>query len=167
MVVLTDNERARYVRHLPLIGEEGQQRLKASTALVTRCGGVGGAAALYLAAAGIGRLIMVHEGNTTWSNLNRMVLQTYDWVGKPRIVKIRESIHRLNPDVEVIAIAQPFTETMGSELSAQADVLLSCTPRARRSQRHLHPPPQTSGGSSDERDARDADGHPTRRNPLP
>lgn len=128
MVALTDNERARYVRHLPLIGEEGQERLKAATALVTRCGGVGGAAALYLAAAGIGRLIMVHEGNLTWSNLNRMILQTHDWVGKPRIIKIRESLHRLNPDVEVVTIAEPFTEAMGQRLATQADVLLSCTP---------------------------------------
>ncbi|MEM4740239.1 MAG: HesA/MoeB/ThiF family protein, partial [Zestosphaera sp.] len=68
------------------------------------------------------------EGNTTWSNLNRMILQTYDWVGKPRIVKIRESIHRLNPDVEIIAVAEPFTEELGKELAPQADVLLSCTP---------------------------------------
>ncbi|MFN3421562.1 MAG: HesA/MoeB/ThiF family protein, partial [Armatimonadota bacterium] len=111
-----------------LLTEEGQERLRKATALITRCGGVGGAAALYLAAAGIGRLIMIHEGNTTWSNLNRMILQTYDWVGKPRIVKIRESIHRLNPDVEIVAIAEPFTEDLGNELAQQADVLLSCTP---------------------------------------
>ncbi|MFN4180872.1 MAG: HesA/MoeB/ThiF family protein [Armatimonadota bacterium] len=125
---LTENELARFVRQLSLLTEEGQERLRKATALVTRCGGVGGSAALYLAAAGIGRLIMIHEGNTTWSNLNRMILQTYDWVGKPRIVKIRESIHRLNPDVEIVAIAEPFTEDLGNELAQQADVLLSCTP---------------------------------------
>lgn len=125
---LTENELARFARQLSLLTEEGQERLRKATALVTRCGGVGGAAALYLAAAGIGRLIMIHEGNTTWSNLNRMILQTYDWVGKPRIVKIRESIHRLNPDVEIVAITEPFTEDLGNELAKQADVLLSCTP---------------------------------------
>ena len=127
-MALTENERACYIRHLSLVTEEGQEKLRNSTALVTRCGGVGGTAALYLAAAGIGRLIMIHEGNTTWSNLNRQILQTYDWVGKPRIVKIRESIHRLNPDVEIVAIAEPFTEELGDELAPQADVLLSCTP---------------------------------------
>jgi molybdopterin/thiamine biosynthesis adenylyltransferase len=57
-----------------------------------------------------------------------MILQTYDWVGKPRILKIRESIHRLNPDVEIVAIAEPFTEALGDELAPRADVLLSCTP---------------------------------------
>ncbi len=128
VVALTENELARFARQISLLTEEGQERLRNATALVTRCGGVGGAAALYLAAAGIGRLIMIHEGNTTWSNLNRMILQTYDWVGKPRIVKIRESIHRLNPDVEIIAVAEPFTEELGKELAPQADVLLSCTP---------------------------------------
>ncbi len=128
MVALTENERARYLRHIPLVTEEGQERLRQGTALITRCGGVGGAAALYLAAAGIGRLIIVHEGNTTPSNLNRMILQTHDWVGKPRIVKIRESIHRLNPDVELVTVAEPFTETLGRELAPQVDVLLACTP---------------------------------------
>jgi molybdopterin/thiamine biosynthesis adenylyltransferase len=127
-LALTENERARYLRHLPLLTDEGQERLRQATALITRCGGVGGTAALYLAAAGIGRLILVHEGNTTWSNLNRQILQTYDWVGKPRIVKVRENIHRLNPDVEIIAIAEPFSEALGDELAPQADVLLSCTP---------------------------------------
>ncbi|MCS7264147.1 MAG: HesA/MoeB/ThiF family protein [Armatimonadetes bacterium] len=127
-MALKENELARFARHIPLLTEEGQEKLKNATALITRCGGVGGAAALYLAAAGVGRLILVHEGNTTWSNLNRMILQSYDWVGKPRIVKIRESIHRLNPDVEIIAIAEPFTEDLGNELASQADVLLSCTP---------------------------------------
>lgn len=127
-MALTERELARFIRQIPLLTKEGQERLRNATALVTRCGGVGGAAALYLAAAGIGRLIMIHEGNTTWSNLNRMILQTYDWVGKPRIVKIRESIHRLNPDVEIVAIAEPFNEEMGDKLASQADVLLSCTP---------------------------------------
>lgn len=127
-MALTDNERARYIRHLPLVGEEGQERLRAATVLITRVGGVGGAAALYLAAAGIGRLILVHEGKTTWSNLNRQILQTHDWVGSPRIIKIRESIHRLNPDVDIVAIAEPFNEALSDELAQQADVLLSCTP---------------------------------------
>jgi len=127
-LALTENERARYLRHLPLLTEGGQERLRQATALITRCGGVGGTAALYLAAAGIGRLIMVHEGNTTWSNLNRQILQTYDWVGKPRILKVRESLHRLNPDVEIVAIAEPFTEALGDELAPNTDVLLSCTP---------------------------------------
>lgn len=125
---LSEAERARYHRHLSLVTERGQKRLRSATALITRCGGVGGAAALYLAAAGIGRLILIHEGNTTPSNLNRMILQTHDWVGKPRIIKIRESLHRLNPDVELITVSEPFTEELGKELAPQADVLLSCTP---------------------------------------
>ncbi|MGQ9463561.1 MAG: HesA/MoeB/ThiF family protein [Candidatus Fervidibacter sp.] len=127
-MALTENERARYVRHLSLVTEEGQEKLKNATVLITRCGGVGGAAALYLAATGIGRMVLIHEGKTTWSNLNRQILQTYDWVGKPRIVKIRESIHRLNPDVEILAIAEPFSEELGNELATQVDVMLSCTP---------------------------------------
>ncbi|MCS7223267.1 MAG: HesA/MoeB/ThiF family protein [Armatimonadetes bacterium] len=126
---LTDQERNRYARHLTLLGgEEGQERLRSKTALITRCGGVGGAAALYLAAAGIGRLILIHEGRTTPSNLNRMILQRDDWIGKQRILQIRESIHRLNRDVEIVGVDGVFDEERGRDWASSADVLLSCSP---------------------------------------
>ncbi len=128
-VDITEEDWDRYQRHLGLIGgEKGQKRLRTMSALVTRCGGVGGTAALYLAAAGIGRLVLIHEGKTTWSNLNRMILQRNSWVGKPRILQIRESVHRLNRNVEVVGIDKEFSDQEGMVWSQSVDILLSCTP---------------------------------------
>ncbi|MEL7330000.1 MAG: ThiF family adenylyltransferase, partial [Cyanobacteria bacterium J06559_1] len=61
---------------LPGLGEAGQQRLKGTTALVTGVGGLGGTAALYLAVAGVGKLILVRGGNLQRDDLNRQVLMT-------------------------------------------------------------------------------------------
>src|SRR5437870_1004472 len=84
---LTESEKARYEWQLwvPGFGEEGQQRLKAAAVLVSRCGGVGGNVAYQLAAAGVGRLVLAHAGNLRLSDLNRQLLMTHDWVGKPRV----------------------------------------------------------------------------------
>ena len=73
---LTKREHERYRRQLMLGGftAEHQKRLKHSTALVAGVGGLGGTAALYLAVAGIGRLVLAHHGNLTLSNMNRQVL---------------------------------------------------------------------------------------------
>src|SRR5262245_44766454 len=100
---LTEQERRKYQRQMTLagFGEAQQRRLKNSAVLVARCGGLGGTVALYLAAAGIGKLVLMHGGNVTRTNLNRQILMTGDWVGKPRADKLRESILRFNPDVEL------------------------------------------------------------------
>jgi len=84
---LTGEERAIYEWQIWVdgLGPSGQERLKASTALVTRVGGLGGPLAQSLAAAGIGKLILAHAGNTKPSDLNRQILQTHDQLGKSRI----------------------------------------------------------------------------------
>jgi molybdopterin/thiamine biosynthesis adenylyltransferase len=81
---LTGEERAIYEWQTWVdgLGESGQEQLKGSTALVTRVGGLGGPLAQSLAAAGIGKLILAHAGNTRPSDLNRQILQTHDQLGK-------------------------------------------------------------------------------------
>ena len=81
---LTNREKERYRRQLMLRGftAEHQKRLKHSTALVAGVGGLGGTAALYLAVAGIGRLVLAHQGNLTLSNMNRQVLMRDDGIGE-------------------------------------------------------------------------------------
>ena len=81
--------------------EEHQGKLKSSTALVSGIGGLGGTAALYLAAAGIGRLVLVHSGNLTLSNMNRQVLMKHEWVGKSRVIQAKSTLAEINPDVAV------------------------------------------------------------------
>ena len=76
---LTGEERAIYEWQIWVDGlsESGQEKLKGATALITRVGGLGGPLAQSLAAAGIGKLILAHAGNTRLSDLNRQILQTH------------------------------------------------------------------------------------------
>ena len=87
MKPLTDAERDQYSWQIsmPAFGERGQERLKGAAVLVSRCGGVGSAAAFQLAAAGIGRLVLAHAGNIRTNDLNRQILMTHAGIGKPRI----------------------------------------------------------------------------------
>jgi molybdopterin/thiamine biosynthesis adenylyltransferase len=130
MLELTDLDRARYARQMtiPGFGEEAQRKLKNSSALVSRAGGLGGPTALWLACAGIGRLKIAHGGNLTYSNLNRQILMAADWVGKPRADKIRESIVRMNPDVDLTVIAEDANEKNAADLVSDVDLVCDCPP---------------------------------------
>jgi len=128
---LTDWERDKYRRQIQIegFGEEAQLRLKSSAALVTRLGGLGGPTAMYLAMAGIGKLVVAHGGTVTPSNLNRMLLMRGDGVGKPRAPQARETLLRLNPDCEVIAIPEDAAEANVADWVAQVDIACDTTPR--------------------------------------
>ncbi len=130
MVGLTERDREMFRRQMqiPGFGEEAQTKLKNSAALVSRVGGLGGPAALYLAMAGIGKIIIAHSGDLTWSNLNRQLLMRYDSVGKPRIDCAGELFERLNPNVELVAIGENASDANAKELVAQVDVVCDCPP---------------------------------------
>ncbi|MGQ9869553.1 HesA/MoeB/ThiF family protein [Leptodesmis sp.] len=126
---LTSIELERYRRQimLPGFGEEAQQRLKNFTVLVTGVGGLGGTAALYLAVARIGRLILLRGGELRLDDMNRQVLMTDDWVGKPRVFKAKETLAAaINPDVEIDAICEYVAPDNVDALVQQADVVLDC-----------------------------------------
>ena len=127
---LTDADRHKYRRQMSLagFGESAQQRLKNSAALVARAGGLGGTVALYLAAAGIGRLTLLHAGNVTTTNLNRQILMTADWVGKPRAEKLRTSLRALNPDLDLAVIPENPNDANLDKHVAHVDVLCDCPP---------------------------------------
>lgn len=128
MTHLTPTELERYRRQmmLPGFGEAGQLKLKEATVLVTGVGGLGGTAALYLAVAGVGKLILVRGGNLKRDDLNRQVLMTDDWVGKPRVFKAKETLAALNPDIEIDAICEFVTEDNIDSLVRSADLALDC-----------------------------------------
>lgn len=127
---LTDDERSRYEWQMWVegFGEAGQRKLKASTAFVSRIGGVGGTAAYYLAAAGIGRLILAHGGNLRPSDLNRQILMTHDWRGKPRIDSAVRRLREFNPDVEIVGIPENVSDENASRLIEGADILIDAAP---------------------------------------
>lgn len=125
---LTPNELERYHRQmmLPNFGEAAQKRLKSATVLVTGVGGLGGTSALYLAVAGVGRLILVRGGNLRLDDLNRQVLMTNDWVGKPRVFKARETLQAINPDIRVEAVNDYVTKENVDFLVQSADIAVDC-----------------------------------------
>jgi molybdopterin/thiamine biosynthesis adenylyltransferase len=130
---LTADERSIYEWQLsvPGFGEKGQQALKASTVLVSRIGGVGGSAALYLAAAGVGRLVLAHEGSVRRGDLNRQILMTADWVGKPRVESAARRLRELNPRLEVTGVAENVAESNAARLVKEADLVLAAAPLFR------------------------------------
>jgi molybdopterin/thiamine biosynthesis adenylyltransferase len=111
---------------LPNFGELAQNRLKSATILVTGVGGLGGTAALYLAVAGVGRLILVRGGDLRLDDMNRQVLMTDDWVGKPRVFKAKETLEAINPDVEIHAVHDYITAENVDSLVQSADMALDC-----------------------------------------
>ncbi|MCB1318381.1 MAG: molybdopterin-synthase adenylyltransferase MoeB, partial [Leptospiraceae bacterium] len=103
MSILSPEELRRYNRHiiLPQIGLEGQRRLKDSSALIIGVGGLGSPLALYLAAAGIGRLGLVDYDRVEESNLQRQVLHTTSTLGKSKLESARGHLLDLNPHLQI------------------------------------------------------------------
>jgi len=108
---LDDAQRTRYSRHIliPEIGVVGQSRLLAASVLVVGAGGLGSPAALYLAAAGVGRLGIVDDDLVDESNLQRQVLHSTAALGEPKVESAEQRIRGLNPDVEVVAYRERLT----------------------------------------------------------
>jgi sulfur-carrier protein adenylyltransferase/sulfurtransferase len=101
---LSAEQRERYSRHLliPEIGAEGQQRLLDAKVLLLGAGGLGSPTALYLAAAGVGTLGIVDDDEVDLSNLQRQVIHSTQRIGMPKVDSAEESIHAINPDVNVV-----------------------------------------------------------------
>ena len=127
---LSESDRATYEWQLwtPDFGEPGQLALKNASVLVTRVGGVGGAVAYYLAAAGIGRIVLAHAGNVRQNDLNRQILMTHDWIGKPRVESAARRLRELNPDLEVETLPENITESNAQSLVAKANIIVDCAP---------------------------------------
>ena len=110
---LDGEKRARYSRHLliPEVGEEGQMKLLDSRVLLLGAGGLGSPAALYLAAAGVGRLGIVDDDKVDASNLQRQVLHSTARLGEWKAESAKRTLQELNPDVDVV----PYIERLTSE----------------------------------------------------
>jgi molybdopterin/thiamine biosynthesis adenylyltransferase len=126
---MDDRQLLRYGRHLLLeeIGLDGQERLLNATALVVGAGGLGSPAALYLAGAGIGRLILADGDVVELSNLQRQILHREDSVGLNKAESGQRSIAALNPEVEVVPVGERLSGEALDAAVAQADVVLDCS----------------------------------------
>ena len=125
-VRLTPAQKSRYSRHLliPEVGEVGQAKLLASKMLLIGAGGLGSPAALYLAAAGVGRIGIVDDDAVDESNLQRQVLHSTDRVGRPKTESARETIQGLNPDVQVDEYRLRLGRDNALDLIAKYDLLV-------------------------------------------
>ena len=127
---LSDQERAIYEWQmwLPDLGEEGQEKLKNASVMVSRVGGVGSVVAYELAAAGVGKLVLAHAGNVKPSDLNRQLLMTHDWIGKPRVESIERRLLDLNPRLDLVTVPENVSDTNAEALVDQCDLIVDCAP---------------------------------------
>ena len=125
-VRLTEAQRSRYSRHLliPEVGEAGQAKLLKSKVLLIGAGGLGSPTALYLAAAGVGRLGIVDDDVVDESNLQRQILHASDRVGMPKTESARKSIQSLNPEVAVDEHRFRLNRDNAIELFSKYDVIV-------------------------------------------
>jgi len=127
---LSDEERALYEwqRDVAGFGDAGQEKLKRSSVLVSRVGGVGGCAAYHLAAAGVGRLVLAHAGNLRPDDLNRQLLMSHAGLGRPRVELAAQRLRELNPFIRVEAIGENASDANAERLVAGVDLVMSCAP---------------------------------------
>lgn len=112
--MFSNDEIERYARHLVLhqVGGQGQQALRQVDVTLIGLGGLGGVAALYLAAAGVGRLQLVDGDVIGLSNLQRQVAFCTDDIDKPKAQVLADRVQALNPHVDVVVHDQHFTDTL-------------------------------------------------------
>lgn len=127
---MNDGQLLRYARHLLLdeIGVEGQERLLAARALIIGAGGLGSPAAMFLAAAGVGHLVLVDDDTVDLTNLQRQIAHTTARVGEPKVSSAQVALAALNPEIQITTLALRLQDdaTLHEQVAA-ADVVLDCT----------------------------------------
>jgi molybdopterin/thiamine biosynthesis adenylyltransferase len=126
---MNDDELLRYSRHILLeeIGVEGQARIRAAHALVIGAGGLGSPAAYYLASAGVGTLTLVDGDRVDLTNLQRQILHTTERVGQPKAESGRRTLAAINPQVNLVTVAERADAARLDALVHAATVVLDCT----------------------------------------
>ena len=127
---LNDEEKATYEWQIWVddFREAGQEKLKGASVLVSRVGGLGSVVAYELAAAGVGKLVLAHAGNVKHSDLNRQLLMTHDWLGKPRVESAERRLKELNLRLEIVAVGENVSEENAELLVSQVDLVVDCAP---------------------------------------
>src|SRR6185312_3116372 len=108
-------------------GEDAQERLLASHALVIGAGGLGSAALLYLASSGVGRITVCDGDRVDLTNLQRQIVHRVDAIGEPKVDSAARTLSAINPDVRVEPLMERAGEARVAELVDSADVVLDCS----------------------------------------
>lgn len=119
----------RYLRSVLVegFGPEGQERLSRSTVAVAGCGGLGSAALSYLAAAGVGRLVIADGDTVNLSNLQRQVLYTTAQIGRHKATCAAERLGAINPDVDIVVHNVSISVDNFDSFASGADIVIDCT----------------------------------------
>lgn len=127
--MLSDEQLLRYSRQimLPQIDIKGQQTLSDASILIVGLGGLGCPAALYLAAAGVGRLVLNDTDQVELSNLQRQIAHTEANIGLAKTESLKEAVHQLNSSIHVTTISCQLDEVQMQEQINQVDLVLDCT----------------------------------------
>ena len=123
---MTPSQKQRYLRHtlLPQVGEAGQEKLLGASVLIIGCGGLGSPAALYLAAAGVGKIGLVDPDRVESSNLQRQILFSEQQVDSPKVEAATQRLQELNPDLTIEQHPVRFTVDNALELAKPYDLIL-------------------------------------------
>lgn len=127
--MMNDDDLLRYSRHilLPQIGIEGQEQLQSGSALIIGAGGLGCPAALYLGAAGVGRLVIADADHVDLTNLQRQIGHYTSSIGSNKAYSLRDSIHAINPVVRVEALEERLAGEPLAAAITGVDVVLDCS----------------------------------------
>lgn len=123
---LNDAELLRYSRQimLPQVGIEGQQRLRGSSALIVGLGGLGSPAAMYMAAAGVGHLVLADDDQVDLTNLQRQIVHGTEDVGTPKVESAARTLRSLNPEVKLTTLAQRLEGKTLADTVAAVDIVV-------------------------------------------
>lgn len=126
---MNDNQLLRYSRHilLPQIDVPGQEKLTQSCVLIIGAGGLGSPAALYLAASGIGKIVICDHDHVDLTNLQRQIIHTTDAIGLPKATSAQKTLYQVNPEIEVLAIQEQVTEDTLSRLLPCVDAVVDAS----------------------------------------
>ncbi len=126
---MNQEQKDRYARHirLPQIGEAGQQAILDASALIVGVGGLGSPAAMYLAAAGIGRLVLSDYDVVETSNLQRQIIHQNSSVGENKVDSGRKTLSSLNPDCKVDVIGYQLDGDELKQTIDSVDIVLDCS----------------------------------------
>ena len=126
---LTNDEVRRYSRHLilPEVGMAGQKKICSASVLCIGAGGLGSPIAMYLAAAGIGKIGIVDFDSVDFSNLQRQIIHGTEDVGRPKTISAKETINSINPNVEVVLHNARLTSENALDIIGQYDIVVDGT----------------------------------------
>lgn len=126
---MNDDQLLRYSRHilLPQIDIAGQEKLSRSRVLIVGAGGLGSPAALYLAASGVGNLIICDGDRVDLTNLQRQIIHRNDAIGLAKVLSAKQTLHAINPEITVTAIGEHVDAAHLLELVPEVDAVVDAS----------------------------------------